>query len=43
MDKTSDIYAALSEKGTTLNMTVYRGLKKTQKVITPEEVDDAPQ
>lgn len=33
----SDIYDALGEKGKTLNMTVFRGFKKLQVIVTPED------
>lgn len=37
---TSDIYAFLSEKGKALNMTIYRGTKRLEVMIVPEELDD---
>lgn len=33
----SDIYDALAQKGSALNMTVYRGLKEMKIVVNPEE------
>lgn len=36
---TVDVYAALSEKGTLLEIDVYRGLKKISVTVVPEEVE----
>lgn len=37
---TSDIYSFLSEKGKALNMIIYRGTKRLEVMIVPEELDD---
>lgn len=37
---TSDIYGFLSEKGKALNMIIYRGTKRLEVTIIPEELDD---
>lgn len=36
---TSDVYKALSETGTALEMHIYRGLKRMTVTIIPEEVE----
>lgn len=40
VQNTSDIYAALSEKKSSLKMVIYRGIKKIFVSVSPEEVDD---
>lgn len=37
---TSDIYAFLSEKGKALNMIIYRGTKRLEIKILPDELDE---
>lgn len=37
---TSQIYEVLSQKGKALNMIIYRGNKRLEVTIVPEEMDD---